>query len=126
MLEGLRQHGIEIVPEFVCANATKEVFSLLVYKVKGADEGSLIKFEEGYKLLSSSVKNRAYSDIKKLIDAGMGNYDITNKGNLYITPDKEHRIVVVDWEKMYQIKDVETKLTALDRVRKKIYKTDDN
>ena len=47
-------------------------------------------------------------------------------GNLYITPDKEHRIVVVDWEKMYQINDVETKLTALDRVRKKIYKTDDN
>ena len=126
LLEGLRQHGIEIVPEFVCANDTKEGFSLLVYKVKGADEGSLIKFEEGYNLLSSSVKNRAYSDIKKLIDAGMGNYDITNKGNLYITPDKEHRIVVVDWEKMYQINDVETKLTALDRVRKKIYKTDDN
>lgn len=107
-LRMLDKNDVNIAPKLINF-VYKENSIYLISHISGSKTGDLIPIENGYQMLSQTRKERAFKDLKKLINLGYFNQKALGKSEWYITPDNK-ALVIPDWTELKAIrKDEEEK-----------------
>jgi hypothetical protein len=130
ILKALKEKGISIIPEYIKTVENKDGFGLTVMKIDGAKNGDLLSYDKNHHLLTIEAKDKAYNDIKYLMNIGIINPEIFEKPNqLKIVPGIPHKIVCENWSCLKTLDDYlleyapeSSKEKLLEEIKRKIYK----
>lgn len=106
-LEKLTKQNISIAPKLVYTRNYGD-YTIIITQIDGLEEGGLVPFSQGYKLLSDGAKQDAYRDVQKVLKMGYVNQAMLyGDSNWYITP-KSKKIMVVDWKPLRSVREGES------------------
>ncbi len=130
ILKALKEKGISIIPEYIKTVANKDGFCLTITKIDGLNGGNLLDYGKNHHLLTIEAKDRAYNDIKCLMNMGIVNPEIFRKPDgLKIVSEAPYRIVCENWSGLKTLDDYlveyapeSSKEKLLEEIKRKIYR----
>src|SRR5574344_1088475 len=108
ILKKLQDANINIAPKLV-NKAEKQSTMYLISNVPGTENGDLIPYQDGYKLLSDKAKKSAYKDVQKMLKLGINNNAMSRGTSSWFVTPQNSRVVIMDWDNIRPLNDFDNK-----------------